>query len=107
MIGGRYDNITYFSEDFLQPQFGLQTKSYEKFTPKIALSYRFTPTHSIYANVSGGIEVPAGNETDPSGTFGQDTVYLLNPLLDAIQSTTFEVGTKQILVFNSNIVRTF
>ncbi len=104
LVGGRYDNITYYSEDFLQPQFGLQQKSYKKFTPKIALSYRFTPTHSIYANVSGGIEVPAGNETDPAGTFGQDTVYLINPLLDAIRSTTYEVGTKQILVFNSDII---
>ena len=105
LIGGRYDNISYFSEDFLQPKFGLQTKSYEKFTPKAALSYRFTPTHSIYVNISGGVEVPAGNETDPASTFGQDTVYLLNPLLDAIQSTTFETGTKQILVFNSDIIR--
>jgi iron complex outermembrane receptor protein len=83
----------------------LQKKSYEKFTPKIALSYRFSPTHSIYANVSGGIEVPAGNETDPAGTYGQDTVYLINPLLDAIRSTTYEIGTKQILSFNSNIVK--
>ncbi len=105
LIGGRYDNISYFSEDFLLPKFGLQKKSYEKFTPKIALSYRFTPTHSIYANVSGGIEVPAGNETDPASTFGQDTVYLINPLLDAIRSTTFEAGTKQILVFDSDIVK--
>ena len=105
LVGGRYDNITYSSEDFLRPQFGLQTKSYKKFTPKIALSYRFTPTHSIYANVSGGIEVPAGNETDPASTFGLDSIYLLNPLLDAIQSTTFEAGTKQILVFNSDIIQ--
>jgi iron complex outermembrane receptor protein len=105
LIGGRYDNVSYYSEDFLRPQFGLQKKSYEKFTPKIALSYRFTPTHSIYANVSGGIEVPAGNETDPATTFGQDTVYLFNPLLDAIRSTTYEIGTKQILIFNSDLVK--
>lgn len=105
LIGGRYDNITYYSEDFLNPEYGLQKKTFEKFIPKAAVSYRFTPTHSIYANVSGGIEVPAGNETDPSGTFGQDTVYLFNPLLDAIRSTTYEVGTKQILVFNSDIIQ--
>ena len=105
LVGGRYDNITYYSEDFLQPQFGLQKKSYEKFTPKLALSYRFSPTHSIYANISGGIEVPAGNETDPAGTYGQDTIYLINPLLDAIRSTTFEIGTKQILSFNSSMIK--
>lgn len=105
LIGGRYDNVSYYSEDFLRSQFGLQKKSYEKFTPKIALSYRFTPTHSIYANVSGGIEVPAGNETDPASTFGQDTVYLINPLLDAIRSTTFEIGTKQILAFDFELLK--
>lgn len=105
LIGGRYDNVTYYSEDFLRPQLGLQKKSYEKFTPKAALSYRFTPTHSIYANISGGVEVPAGNETDPASTFGQDTIYLINPLLDAIRSTTFEIGTKQILAFDSELLK--
>ena len=36
-------------------------------------------------------------ETDPAGTFGQDTVYAINPLLDAMKSTTVEVGTKQVI----------
>jgi iron complex outermembrane receptor protein len=45
------------------------------------------------------VEVPAGNEVDPAGTFGQDTVTSLNPLLDPIRSTTYEVGTRRILSF--------
>lgn len=97
LVGGRFDNITYYSEDFLQPKFGMQEKSYQRFTPKAGVTYRFNPTHSVYANLGGGIEVPAGNETDPAGTYGQDTMYLLNPLLEPIKSTTFEVGTKQII----------
>jgi iron complex outermembrane receptor protein len=48
--------------------------------------------------LGGGIEVPAGNETDPASTFGQDLVFAINPLLDPIQSTTVETGTKHIIV---------
>lgn len=101
ILGGRYDNITYYSEDFLAPEFGLQKKSFEKFTPKAGITYRLTPTNSLYANLGGGVEVPAGNETDPAGTYGQDMVYLLNPLLDPIKSTTYEAGTKNLFYFGS------
>ncbi len=96
IAGARYDNVTYYSEDFLEPKYGLQKKSFERITPKAGLTYQLSPVHSIYANLGGGIEVPAGNETDPAGTYGQDTVYLLSPLLEPIKSTTFEVGTKEI-----------
>ncbi len=101
IIGGRYDNITYYSENFLDPSLGLQKKSFERFTPKAGLTYLFSKTHSIYANLGGGVEVPAGNETDPASTFGQDTVYNLNPLLEPISSNTFEIGTKH-LMYQSN-----
>lgn len=102
IAGGRYDNVTYYSEDFLAPEFGMQQKSFEKFTPKAGLTYRFSNTNSVYANLGGGVEVPAGNETDPAGTYGLDTVYLLNPLLDPIESTTFEIGNKNLLYFGSD-----
>ncbi|MCU7490561.1 MAG: TonB-dependent receptor [Ignavibacteria bacterium] len=96
-LGGRYDNITYFNENYLAQTNNYQKKSFEKFTPKAGLVYRITPLQSFYANLGGGIEVPAGNETDPAGTYGQDTVYLINPLLEPITSTTFEAGTRHTL----------
>ena len=102
IVGVRYDNITYYSEDFLAPEFGLQEKSFKTITPKVGISYRLTPTNSIYMNYGGGIEVPAGNETDPAGTYGQDTIYLINPLLEPIKSKTYEIGNKQILYFGEN-----
>jgi iron complex outermembrane receptor protein len=101
-LGARYDNITYYSESYIDPSLGLQDKSFEKVTPKAGIVYSFSPVHSVYFNLGGGVEVPAGNETDPAGTYGQDTVYLLNPLLEPITSQTFELGTKQIYYPGNN-----
>lgn len=101
LLGARYDNITYYSDDyFSDPAARLsETKSFERITPKAGITYRLSPTQSLYANVGGGVEVPAGNETDPSGTVPGDTAYAINPLLDPIRSTTVEAGTKHILSF--------
>lgn len=101
IVGGRWDDITYSAESFMDPEFGEQKKTFSGFTPKAGITYMLSPTHSIYANLGGGIEVPAYNEIDPAGTYGQDTVYLINPLLDPITSTTIEAGTKQV-AFMSN-----
>ncbi len=93
IIGGRYDKVTYYSESFIDNSLGLQDKAFEHFTPKAGLTYMFSPSHSVYFNLGGGVEVPAGNETDPA-TSGE---YAINPLLEPIVSTTYEVGTKQVL----------
>jgi outer membrane receptor protein involved in Fe transport len=62
-------------------------------SPKLGINWLVGTSRSVYANVGGGIEVPAGNETDP--TPGAPPA-LLNPLLDAIRSTTYEVGFKSL-----------
>ncbi|HET8713143.1 MAG TPA: TonB-dependent receptor [Gemmatimonadales bacterium] len=92
--GARYDDITYDYRSHIDPSLDAR-RSFTGLTPKVGVSYRLTPSHSVYASVGGGIEAPAGNETDPAGTFGQDTVTAINPLLDPIRSTTYEVGTKR------------
>ncbi len=102
ILGARYDKITYYSESFINNSYGLQERSFEKLTPKAGISYRFNPNFSIYANVGGGVEVPAGNETDPASTYGQDLIYLINPLLEPIKSTTYEAGIKHFLYFGKN-----
>lgn len=102
IMGARYDKITYYSESYIDTQFGLQENSFEKLTPKVGISYRLTPTLTLYGNMGGGVEVPAGNETDPASTYGQDLVYLINPLLEPIKSTTYEFGVKHLGYFGED-----
>jgi iron complex outermembrane receptor protein len=67
------------------------SRDFRRVSPKLGVSWLLDATRALYANVGGGIEVPAGNETDP--TPGAPPA-LLNPLLDPILSTSYEVGIK-------------
>jgi iron complex outermembrane receptor protein len=91
-LGARYDAINYNYRDHNDPRLDAR-KSFTGVTPKLGVTYFVTPLHTVYASIGGGIEVPAGNETDPVPPL--DTVTALNPLLDPIRSTTVEVGTKR------------
>jgi len=96
VVGARFDAIAYLANDFLLPALDAR-RTFSRITPKLGVNYRVSPRQSVYANVGGGVEAPAGNETDPASTFGQDTVTALNPLLEPIRSTTFEAGTKHVV----------
>src|SRR4029453_29807 len=94
LLGARYDNISYHYKSFLQvTPVRADSRRFERVTPKLGVSYSLDDTKSVYANVGGGIEVPAGNETDPTPGAPPS---LLNPLLDPIRSTTYEVGFKSM-----------
>lgn len=93
VVGARWDAVAYDVTDVLDPRLS-DERSFTRLSPKLGVVWRVSPVHSVYANVGGGVEAPAGNETDPVSTFGQDTIYGINPLLRPIRSTTFEVGTK-------------
>jgi iron complex outermembrane receptor protein len=97
-VGVRYDDVTYYSDDFLAPSQNAQM-AFTGWTPKLGLLYRVSEHHSVYANLGGGVEVPAGNETDPVTLPGASAVTTLNALLDPIRSTTVEVGTRQLRTF--------
>jgi iron complex outermembrane receptor protein len=97
-LGARYDDIRYNYRSYITPSLDAR-KSFRRISPKLGVVVRTSPSQSFYANVGGGVEAPAGNETDPAGTFGQDTVTAINPLLDPIRSTTYELGTKRFVPF--------
>jgi iron complex outermembrane recepter protein len=102
-LGGRFDAVTYDYRDFILPRLD-DRRTFRHLTPKASARYRLSRSTSLYAALGGGIEVPAGNETDPAGTFGQDTVTALNPLLDPMRSTTLEAGFKAARVFEGGPV---
>lgn len=105
-LGARWDRIRYDYRSHIDP--GLDdVKDFSRVTPRIGVNYRLGTTHSVYANIGGGIEAPAGNETDPASTFGQDTVTALNPLLEPIHSTTYEVGTKHLVPLAGGFLSAF
>jgi iron complex outermembrane receptor protein len=106
VLGARWDAVDYDVKNLLAPQLSDQ-RSFTRLSPKLGLLWRLSPSRSLYAGVGGGVEAPAGNETDPVGTFGDDTIYGINPLLRPIRSTTYEVGTKAIESRGAGPVRAF
>jgi iron complex outermembrane recepter protein len=99
LLGARYDNISYFYDNFIEPAKN-DSKSFARVTPKLGVTYKLSESHSVYANLGGGVEVPAGNETNPVTTSGFNQITDLNPLLEPIISTTYEIGTKGITNLN-------
>lgn len=91
-IGARYDNVSYYNKSFINAAL-TGSKSFDQVSPKLGASYRIGGTSALYANFGRGIEVPAGNEVDP---FAAQGVVAINPLLDAITSSTLEAGYKTI-----------
>src|SRR5690606_18537574 len=100
-LGARLHEVTYYYDDHLAPQLNTR-KSFTGLTPKLGVTYRVGTGNHLYAALGGGIEVPAGNETDPAGTDGLDTVTAINPLLEPIRSTTFELGSRHTKSFDSS-----
>lgn len=97
LLGARFDRVAYNYRTFFNPAATLkaQTKKFGRVSPKLGINWRVGASSSLYANMGGGIEVPAGNETDQPPT-GPLPGALLNPLLDAIRSTTYEAGFKSL-----------
>jgi iron complex outermembrane receptor protein len=106
VVGTRWDAVTYDVEDVLDPRLS-DRRSFRRLSPKLGVVWRTSPEGSLYAAVGGGVEAPAGNETDPVSTFGQDTVHGINPLLRPIRSTTWEAGAKGLHARGDGVVRAF
>ncbi|RMF33227.1 MAG: TonB-dependent receptor [Chlorobiota bacterium] len=103
-LGLRQDWLTYYYGDFLNPRLN-DRRTFAQLSPKLGLTYRFTELASVYINFGRGVEIPAGNETDPPSVFGEDTVRAINPLLEPIRSETYELGAKQILPLGGGLLR--
>jgi iron complex outermembrane recepter protein len=89
-VGGRYDKVTFSSQNFAFPNTPRFSRTFKKFTPKIGIAYQATPNLSIYGNVSRGFETPIIGElrTLPGGVIGFN--LNLNPQI----STNYEIGAR-------------
>ncbi len=86
----RYDNLWYVSQDFLDPSLDAQ-KHFTRLTPKVSVSWTRLE-HTVFAALGGGVEAPAFNEIDPPPPYDETTSF--NPFLDAMHSTTYELGAR-------------
>lgn len=103
-VGARLDGLRYGLTDRVTPTLSA-TRNFAQVSPKLGASYRLSSNNMVYVNVGAGVETPAGNETDPASTFGQDTVTGINPLLNPIRSLTYEVGTRHVITdVNSGLI---
>lgn len=103
-LGARLDGLQYGLVDRITPKLNA-TRRYSQVSPKLGATYRTGSNGIFYANFGAGVEAPAGNETDPAGTFGQDTVTGISPVLKPITSQTYEVGTRQLIVASTPGIR--
>ena len=68
-------------------------EAFEAFTPKFALNYKLTPSIAVYSSFGFSFDSPAGNELDDYPRPDRPA-NLLNPDLEAQNSTNFELGIK-------------
>jgi iron complex outermembrane recepter protein len=95
-LGARYDALRYGLTDRVTPKIS-GSRSFSQLSPKLGGVFRASGNALFYANVAAGVEAPANNETDPAGTFGQDTIVGINPLLKPIRSLTYETGARGVI----------
>ena len=89
-LAARYDNIWYVAEDRMEPALD-DEMTFSRVTPKASLAYE-TDRFIVFAALGGGVESPAFNEVDPPAPY--DTLTTLNPFLDPMRSTTYELGAR-------------
>lgn len=101
LLSGRYDRVSYTSEDWQQGNTDT-SRLFERFTPKIALNYKFNPHIAVYSSFGLGFDTPANNEMDNYPTSSNNGFTTLNPDLQAQKSTNFEFGIKGSVLGTKN-----
>jgi len=93
--GLRSEWLHYRLLDALKPSLSDQ-KLFRAILPGVGIGYRFSDSHSLYAHLSSGWEVPAYNEIDPPPT---GPARGINPDLKPMLSWTAEIGSRHRLLF--------
>jgi iron complex outermembrane receptor protein len=100
LLTGRYDNVVYdLAEETLPSR--SDTRTFNAFTPKLALNYKITPWISVYTSYGLSFDSPAKNELE-----SLDPAKLYNLELEAQKSKNFELGIKGNLIdFDADFFR--
>ena len=104
VLGARYDDLAYFYRDYITPAID-DRRRFARLSPRAGIAWRPNPRTSVYASLGGGVEIPAGNETDPPAIGLPGPATALNPLLDPILSRTVEAGLRRHAFFEAGFVR--
>jgi len=97
MLTGRYDWVVFRWKNQLLAAQNAE-KTFEGFTPKIALNYKLKPFLSLYSSYVWSFRSPAGNELDnPPFIINSGSGGILNPDLKPQKSKNFEIGVKGIM----------
>ncbi len=100
LLSGRYDYVSYnITEETLPSR--TDERTFNAFTPKIALNYKITPHIAVYTSFGLSFDSPAKNELDPF-----DPAELYNQELQAQESKNFELGIKgNIISYDAQFFR--
>ncbi|MFA7361037.1 MAG: TonB-dependent receptor [Candidatus Kapaibacterium sp.] len=93
MLTGRYDRVSYTSEDWQQGNTDT-SRTFSRFTPKIALNYKLTSKIAAYTSFGLGFDTPANNEMSNYPTSSNQGFTTLNPDIEPQNSINFEIGIK-------------
>jgi iron complex outermembrane receptor protein len=92
-LSTRFDKNVFSKEIFIPYGSTDTSRVFSKFTPKLALNYKLTPSIAVYTSYGLGYDIPALSELNNTPV-SSGIKYSLNPDLDAQKSNTFELGIK-------------
>ncbi|MEL6823872.1 MAG: TonB-dependent receptor, partial [Calditrichota bacterium] len=92
LFTGRYETVYYDQKNQLSGVVD-RRRSFENFTPKLALNYKPLPATAIYTSIGQSFTSPASNELD-NYPLSSDPNGLLNPDIKPQESINFEIGIK-------------
>lgn len=102
-LSGRYDDVVISNDNQL---FSLQNsaRTFSRFTPRIAMNYKFTPSIAVYSSYGYAFETPAAVELQNYPYTSNTGATTLNPDLNPQKSKNFELGIKGNIFSESKLL---